>query len=169
MTDNNSEKDCQVNCCCECVHAKRRFFEWFCTCPEIVGNNLNFVTGKREKLLFPCENLRISHRCPYYEARAFAPPRKNPNEIPQLPPRSFVPPKETPMHKAPPRANEINGCDSCRWHQQGVFNGLVMYHVCKHEKSKWDGWYHLRCIDMRLNEDLCGKEKMLYKPKETQK
>lgn len=169
MTDNKSEKDCQVNCCCECVHAKRRFFMWFCSCPEIVGNNPNFVTGKREKLLFPCENLRISHRCPYYEARAFAPPRKNPNEIPPLPPRSFVPPKEMPIHKAPPRGDKIDGCDSCTWHQPVAFDGRVMYHVCKHEKSKLDGWYNLQCINMRTNEDLCGKEKMLYKPKETAK
>ena len=158
-------------CCANCVHAKRAFFVWFCTCPVVVNTKKDPVTGQHDWLNLTCRKVRRSMTCPYYEPRQFAPPipeeRRNP--IPPLPPRSFVPPKETPMHKAPPMENEIDGCDSCMWHQPDVFNGLVMYHACKHEKSRREGRYNLQCIDMRSNEDFCGKEKRLYEPKDQAK
>ena len=161
----------KASICCECAHAKRRFFTWFCTCPELIEDSRDVITGKVCKHMTSCQDARVWRFCPQFEPRQFAPPipeeRRNP--IPPLPPRSFVPPKETPMHKAPPMENEIGGCDSCKWHQPGVFNGLVMYHACKHKKSRWDGRYNRQCIDMRSNEDFCGKEKRLYKPKDQAK
>lgn len=152
-----SEKT-ETLCCANCVHAKRVFFVWFCACPEVINGRIDPVTGRHDWLSLTCRKVRAWCKksdwmiCSFFEPRKFT-----------------IPPKETPMHKAPPREDKIDGCDSCTWHQPGAFDGRVMYHVCKHEKSKWEGWYNLQCIDMRTNEDLCGKEKKLYKPKETPK
>jgi len=95
----------KASICCECVHAKRRFFMWFCTCPELIEDYRDVITGKVCKHMTTCHSIRVWRVCPQFEKRQFTPPipeeRRNP--IPPLPPRSFVPPKETPMHEAPPR------------------------------------------------------------------
>ena len=108
-------------CCANCVHAKRVFFVWFCTCPEVVNTKRDPVTGRHDWLSLTCRKVRRSMTCPYYEPRRFAPPipeeRRNP--IPPLPPRSFVPPKETPMHEAP---------------QNGSYEYIVL-HSCGHKTA----------------------------------
>lgn len=64
----------KASICCECVHAKRRFFMWFCTCPELIEDYRDVITGKVCKHMTTCHSIRVWRVCPQFKKRHFAQP-----------------------------------------------------------------------------------------------
>ncbi len=62
-------------CCANCVHAKRVFFVWFCTCPVVVSTKRDPVTGRHDWLNLTCRKVRNPGGDCGLEAKLFEVPK----------------------------------------------------------------------------------------------